>query len=160
MEQLNASEEKRAWNWAIRWLSRSSLHSQTLAQKMHKKGFSTPAIEKVLVRLAQSGFLDDAAYTTRFVQKLLESGKSALQIYAKAKAASLPLTEVRAVLGSEEAQNLRTPTLQRLIERKYPILLQNAPPAAKRKALAALLRRGFSYASIERVLQNPENAVF
>lgn len=146
-------ERKIAWNWALKRLTIRPMHSNMLKEKMHDRYITEATIAETVEKLTEYGFLCDAAFIENFVQRRLAQGKSRQQIYMLAKSASLPLQEIEAVFSCTEMQALVQPGLLRLIEKKYSVLLRSERGPARQKALAALIRRGFSHRVIVETLK-------
>lgn len=151
-ERFLPLEERYAFRVATNKLSRRSMHSRQLTKVLGELYFSEGAIEAALRELEHLGLINDHDFEAHFVQKLQKQGKSTREITLKAANRGIAAKALAAHFGSEEE------TLRALVERRYPALLEkNTPYAEKQKGMGALYRRGFSPATIAKVLNGLVN---
>lgn len=126
-------------NYALRLLSRSSMHSCKLRFKLKARLYDEETQEIIIQQIKDLGFIDDEQYVARFVELLQKRGKSRLEIQNKAYLYKIPLSELKNSFFDEKS------TLLELIKKRYPILLEKgADYRLRAKALQSLYRRGFS----------------
>ncbi|MBS0629798.1 MAG: regulatory protein RecX [Verrucomicrobia bacterium] len=128
---------------AFALLARKGYFSKQLRQKLTEKGYPEDEIEAVIAELTRRGWLNDQELANRYVEQQKQKGygakRIALQLREKAGQVEVDLGE------SEEA-------LRDLIQKRYLSKLA----VSRDKVIQALLRRGFSYDLIVRVLQTDE----
>lgn len=69
-----ACEPEAAWNRAMRLVSYRERSRAEIAQRLTDDGYPVPAIEQVLTRLADAGYLDDARFADTYVRSKRASG--------------------------------------------------------------------------------------
>jgi regulatory protein len=127
---------------ALRLLARRAHSRAELRLKLARRGYEPDAVQAALTRLAELGYLDDAAFARGLVRRR-GGGRGPLALAAELAAKGVRREEAQAALaGYEPAAQLEAAT--RLAER-----LNAARPAAGYRELldgigVKLLRRGFS----------------
>jgi SOS response regulatory protein OraA/RecX len=139
-------DEKKALRLVIFLLSRRSYHSKEIALRLEKKGYSKEVIEAVLSYAKAQKWLSDEEWQSRTLEKLLQKGKSSLEIAKKFREKNITLPTISFSSHDLEALNV-------LVPKRYPLLLDSkSTKEEKQKAIQALLRRGFSLSSISSFL--------
>lgn len=130
-----------AYDAGIRLLARRAHSRAELRQKLKRRGFEPDAVDAAVVRLAEMGYLDDAAFARGLVRRRSGSrGTLALSAELAARGIDREGTEA-ALAGLDEGAQLAAAT--RLAERLYAA----RPSPGYREMLdsvgAKLARRGF-----------------
>ena len=124
---------------AFALLAKRAYFSKALSLKLQEKGYPQKEIESLLQELKSQGWLNDEELATRYVERQKSRGYGArliaLKLREKAGEIDIPIEE------SEEA--LRT-----FIEKRY---LKDLPEK-RDKVIRALMRRGYSYPLINKIL--------
>ena len=144
----------RSWNYVLWLLGRKMYTEAQLRDKLRRKEAEAETIERVMARLKELKFLDDAGFAEAYVNSRRgKKGRLALkqELFQKGIAETLveetlePLdteTQVQAALGVLEKQTWR---------------FQKAPPEKRRaKAYAFLARRGFTGDVVREALERSE----
>lgn len=126
---------------AFSLLARKAYFSKELSKKLREKGYEEKEIAPLISELKKRGWLNDKELASRYVEGQRRKGYGAkviaYKLREKAGEIDIPMEE------SEEA-------LQAFIERRY----QKDLPEKREKVIGALLRRGFPYLLIDKVLRN------
>ncbi len=135
-------------------LARQPYTLRRLRDRLRKRGFDSGTISEVLDELCASGAVDDGAYAREFVAYHAED-RGPRRLTADLRKRGVDRAHIEAALTSLEGRDEgdTAETLLRRLAGRYAGL---DAPVARRRAYAALARRGFSsYAArqaIERVL--------
>lgn len=143
---------------AIQLLSRQPYTARRLRDKLRKRGFDAAIIADTLDELTAVGAVDDAAYAREFVS-YHAGDRGPRRLAADLRGRGVERQHIEAALtileGRDEGETAET--LLRRMKGRYEGL---EPSVARRRAYAALARRGFSpYAArraMERVLGEDE----
>lgn len=127
--------------------TRSKLASY-LTRKLRERGWDgerAPEVEKIVERLAGLGYVDDAAYALAKSRALTSRGYGARRVGQSLKAAGIgdeDSAEARELAQAEAVEAaLRFARRRRL----GPFGSGSADPAAKQRAIAAMVRAGHSF---------------
>lgn len=131
-----------AFHAGLRHLARRAHSRSELHRKLRRRGYGEDEVEQGLDRLAELGYLDDAAFAEGHVRRRSPSlGPLALAAELAARGVDRGLTRL-ALDGLSDADQLAAAV--RLVQRQGA----RKPPASYQELLAAagskLLRRGFS----------------
>lgn len=138
---------RRAYNCAVGLLSRRDHSEKELLGKLREKGFSDGATE-ALEKLKNSGYVDDERFCRFYAGELIrmkDYGKRRIEQELYRKGVSREI--VSAVL---EEFDFDSAALADIIKRKY--LSKMSDEKGKRRAIDALMRRGYSYSEIRNAL--------
>lgn len=151
-EQLNtllaASQHNRARERALYLLGLRDYSCKELEQKLYTE--ATPAVAAAVVeRLREVGLLDDERYAARLAHSLSETKhyprrRIEQELYHRGVSPALVQAAVSELESEDHEQALA------LLERKYYNKLND--PDSRRRVIAALARRGFSYGAIRRAM--------
>ncbi len=129
---------------ALRRLDRRECSTGDIAQTLKRKGFSAQVIAETVQELVDQKLIDDQKYSRILVreQTLRGKGPNWIRMKLKAKGIATDRKEVEALIENA-AETSELVVAAGVVARKYPLAC--ADPAVARKAIQALLRRGFSY---------------
>ena len=151
-EQLNTllatSQRNRARERALYLLGLRDYSCHELEQKLYTE--ATPEIAAVVVeRLQEVGLLDDERYAARLARSLSE-GKHypRRRIEQELRRRGISNVLVQAVVCDLEGEDFEQALA--LLQKKYYNKLND--PDSRRRVIAALARRGFSYGAIRRAM--------
>ena len=138
----------------LRMLARKSYFSDEIRQKLHLKGFSERAIAYALEVALKGGFSDDSQKTQRLIEREQRKGYGAQSIIFKLKQKKIPAEDLQLLKGNMVLEEKKS--LQELLQKKYS-RVDWKDPVSKRRALAQLQRRGFSFESIREAISIGNN---
>lgn len=146
--QLNAhlkeSDYIRAKSRGIWFLDRADYSEKTLYEKIVAGGISAAAAARAVARLKELGLLDDVRLCSRLAERMSEANISKREAYAKLYQKGIPTDVIKSVL--EETNFDEASQIEAVIQKKYRNKLSDKDSI--QKVYAALVRRGFSYASV------------
>lgn len=140
---------------ALNYLSYRARTEMEVRRKLAQKGFGEGVIEAVIERLYALHYLDDAAYARSFVSGRFRSrgyGPARIRGDLMRRGIDRPLIEdaLGEVLEPEETFE----AAKEQAEKRWARLASEADPAKRRKKLSDfLIRRGYSYDVVRRVLE-------
>ena len=154
-EVFEAWEYKRAKGYVIWRLSSQSYHSQQLARLLRERYVSAETIERVLQECQEWGYLDDSAWLASFVARHRQrlSGRA---LIAKLRSKGLDADALQAVPELCGDANDEIAAVQQLLETRYRSK-SLTEPASKKKVIASLLRRGYSYELVREAIRQKTN---
>lgn len=148
-ELKEISDYERAKSRALWYLDRSDRTEKGLYEKLVTAKFDKKASAKVISRLKELGLIDDNRYAKRYAERLIESGISKREIYAKLIIKGISRELAKETVNSFE--NDEKESIKQLIEKKYKNKMTDKNSIAK--VYAALVRKGFSYGDVSDVLR-------
>ena len=147
------SEQNRLRERALYLLAGRSYGKKELARKLARpargSAANAEAADATAQRMEQLGLVDDAAYAALRARDM-QRGKlyPRRRIAAELAAKGLDRELIRQTVQQLDAEDEEIACL--LLQKKYPDALRSDP--GRRKAAAALLRRGFAYEDVRRAL--------
>ena len=148
-QKFSQLEYTLARTFALKLVAQRSMHSKMLEKKLLDRRFSKKSIERVQESFQESGYLQDEAWLARFAEQEGKRGKSFPQILLKAKSLGIASCEIQPYLTEQGS------VLEAFIQKKFPKLLERKiEPLLKQKMIVKLLRRGFSFAEVQKALNN------
>lgn len=133
---------------ALRLLSLKDRTEAELREKLRRKGFKEKDIEETIQYLKQKGFIDDYKFIQK-AEKIAEDrflGETGLKNYLMRKGIEREILETLPELDE-------FPIAQKLLQRKMHFLKDVSPDKKKAKIAGFLLRRGFSWDTVNRCLK-------
>lgn len=149
---MNNEEWKRAKEYALKSLTRCDQTEWQIRQKLERKGYSPQIIEKVLLFLKDYQYIDDQRFLEQYIachcsrmnrRQLLE------HLYRK----GIYQEDIDEYLERYQYDEGRL--LQKAAE-KYMKNKDWSDPVMRRKAIAYLMQKGFSYTMIRSVINMEE----
>ena len=150
---IQADEGMRAKNYALELLSSQSYSKSQMIYQLRQKGFSPEAIDITLEDLEQLGHIKDENYAKKWVERRQRSkpkGKKMLEYELTNQ--SIDKTTVDRVLAGIQGA-AETEMALELAQKQVNRYQSLAPEVAKRRLHGFLLRRGFDYETIQRVIE-------
>ena len=147
-------ELKKAKGIALRMLTYRDRSKQEIRDKLEQKEISPCVIENVVTLLSDYGYLDDRAFAQRWARSLLETknwGFSRIGVALRGRGLARELVE-EAISQLREDYSEEETAFQIMKRRFSHFDLQEASSKEKRRVIAFLKRRGFSWDTISRVL--------
>jgi SOS response regulatory protein OraA/RecX len=158
LQALYEAEYRYGMRYAIWTMSRSSIHSETLKERMLLKKFSQKTTLKIIQECQNQGYLNDEDFVLLKAQKLATKGKSRrailynLQSLSRQGGRRIPQEKLPQKLSQELPQD-HDILLQLLPKRYTPLLDSKTPKQVQERLLRRLLRQGFSLNDIKNVLK-------
>lgn len=144
-EALLILEEKGGIRLALSSLSRRSYPSQKLRDLLKKHFLHDVTVDKIITWCMEKGYLDDTSWVEQRISSLRARGKSSQDISYRLRREGI----------HSSLQDDDTAVLKKLIQKKYPQLLQqDLPYKEKAKAIQSLLRKGFSLQDIQELISD------
>ena len=147
---LKESEYRRAKSRALWFLDRADRTERVLKEKIVSGGISKEAAERAVVRLKELGLVDDLRFAENAYAHLLEQNVSKRAAYQKLYGKGVPSDIIKQVLA-EDTETDEVSQVTAVIEKKY--LNKLRAENGDKKTAAALIRKGFSYASVREALK-------
>ena len=146
LDRLGALAEVEAtYRTALRAVERRSFARADLARRLRRKGHAPDAIERALGRLAEHGFLDDAAFAASYVETRAARGRGPVRLARDLAAMGVERSVIDRALASHAGSTDTTGDIPRALAAKRAAQLEDLPRhVRRRRVLAYLARRGFS----------------
>ena len=143
-----------AWAAAVRMLGRRELSMAQVRERLARKGWTEPAIEPAIARLAASGMLDDARVAlacarTRAGVKRQGRDRVLREIQALGVSRDVARAAVDEVFGALDEGDL----LQAALDKRLRARVVLGDPAVQRRLYAALVRQGFDAHAVGRAIR-------
>ena len=156
---VSADRVRAARETALGYLGYGARTEREVRQKLIRSGFEEDVAEDTVARLRELGYLDDAAYARSYVQARFRNrgygpGRLRGDLLRRGIAAAL----IDAVLDDLTEQEDMLEAARRHAEKRWPRLAHETDAQKRRKKLSDyLVRRGFSYETARRVIDDLEN---
>ncbi len=145
---LEESENYTAFRKGMYILANGSFSRKRLVQRLREKGFSSVAAEAAAEKIEQNGFLDEAAAACReaelCLRKLWGERRIIAQLYSKGYTKE---SVAQAMYSIEDSGADYAANCAELIRKKH--LDGEQTPEKRKKAIASLLRYGYSMSQIK-----------
>ena len=144
---------------ALVYLGYRARTAHEVQQKLVQSGFEAAVAEDTVVRLHELGYLDDEAYARNYVEARFRNrgygpGRLRRDLRRRGVAAGL----IDTVLDEMMVQEDLLAAARGHAEKRWPRLAAEADPYKRRKKLSDyLVRRGFSFDVVRRVIDDLEN---
>jgi regulatory protein len=137
------------WQCSLHIISHRSHSEHELQQKLHYKDYSFDSIETVMNRLREYGYINDRELAQSLVNKYFAAGKySTKQIIYKLKQRGLSNNIINDVISNYDSDE-EWQSAVKAVRKHFKI----SEPVVKEKIYRYLAAKGFSSASIAKVLQ-------
>lgn len=152
-EILSQKAENEAKNAALRFLSFRRRTEKEIKDKLRKKGFDEKSIGRTIDKLKEYDLINDSEFATAWVKERLAykpRGKKLLaqELWKKGIRKDI-IDQVTEELCQDESKSAIE--LLEKIKGRYKNL---EPKVARRRMYGLLLRRGFSYETVNRAIQD------
>ena len=130
---------------------------QELRRKLQERGYSQEEIDEAVSFLTEYGYLNDAAYAERYIRSRSScKSRRILRMELEKKGVDRDVIdrELEEGMIDEKAQ------IRRFLEKKGYEPGEESDPAKKRKIMAALARRGYTYDVVRSVMGELEEDSF
>lgn len=153
----SAEEHRReAMERALGYLSHRPRSRRELERYLRRKGFEERALEKVIARCEELGYVDDRAFAEAFVRdriRLRPRGAFRLESELREKGIDPELAReaIREAFRQEEVTEREL--LERVARKQWERVRGKDPRTARRRLVGALRRRGFPAGEIYRIVE-------
>lgn len=141
-----------ARRYALRLLGYRARSEREIRDRLRAKGFPEEAVSHTIASLQQSGFVDDAAFAR---EAMRQARQNRLMSHAGCRAflikRGLSREVIEATLDYDEDREYET--AKRLFDKRVPEPAGIGAPEQKRRIWNFLARRGFSSATIQKVMR-------
>lgn len=149
-EFFSTFETRQVKNYVIRRLAAQSYHTLQLKKLLAERLVSASLSSKVIQEYVQLGYLDDKAWIESFVRGQSRR-HSQRAILFKLQAKGIPVEQCTEILERFQDPDQEKQKILRLLQTRHRSKdLQD--PADKRKVVASLMRKGFSFDLIKSAL--------
>jgi regulatory protein len=139
------AEVEAAYRTALRAVERRSFARADLGRRLRRKGHAPEAIAPALDRLAERGFLDDAAFTANYIETRAARGRGPLRLARDLAAMGVERSIIDRALAAHGGSPDSAGDVPRVLAAKRAAQLGDLPRhVRRRRVLAYLARRGFS----------------
>lgn len=147
------SMKQEAWKAALRRLDRRECSTGDISQTLKRKGFPQDVISEVIQDLVERKWIDDEKFARILVrdQALRGKGPKWIQMKLRAQGIQVESEGIREIIQST-TQKTELEVAQSIVGRRYPNAIHD--PMVSKKAIQALLRRGFSYDIARQAIKN------
>ena len=145
---------KRAKLRALHLLNDMGRTEAQLRQKLERDGYTTDVVEEAVSYVKSFGYINDENYARIFIDSK-KNKKSRKEISAILLQKGVAKEVIEEAFGEYDEEDDARAAIANILEKKHydP---ENADWRETRKAAAYLMRKGFEYGDIRRVMQIPE----
>ena len=138
-------EGRDPWAVALRMLARRDYGTNELRQRLQAKGFPAEAVDTVIARGIDLGYLDDARHVEQLSRTLLSTGRATgPRLLQELRRRALPEELISAAVSASRAAGAEDAALRALIARRFPTFdFSAAGERERRRVVSFLQRRGF-----------------
>jgi regulatory protein len=142
-----------AYAKAISYLAQQDRSEKELAKHLHLQRFHPTIIQETISKLKEQNYLNNERFSEKYTQDLIAKKKSSKEIFHKLleKGVSVDMAD-KTLQENYPDDTMIIKELLKKAEKKY-----HNHPQKKEKVIAFLFRKGFSYDTIVKLLQNKDN---
>jgi regulatory protein len=152
-KDLDSSEVHKARQYALKLLSYRGRSEKELVERLIKKGLTEPLVSSTIRYLKSAGLIDDRVLAEFLKRKALTTkllGKKGARRFLLDR--GIPRGIVDIELSYDEKEDIENAKI--LVEKKLKTLRDCSSETGKRRLYNLLLRRGYSFDTINKVLKN------
>jgi regulatory protein len=149
-------EYKAAFAYALKSIALRSRASSEIQKKLEQNLVSAPVIKRILTEFNQKGYLNDLAWVENFVRQQLARHLGPQAIALKLRAKGIPSDLVKQVLGQLEGSESQEKHVLHLLKTRYSSR-DLSQFKERNKVIASLIRKGFSFSVIRKVINTDED---
>ena len=146
---IEKSEEKRAFEKSMDYLSKRMHSKFELKDKLLKKGFSNEVVSNTILKLEEYHYVDDDMFARLFIEQNSNLSKRMIFNKLQLKGINKDIIDKNLIEIDSDAEIEKCEVLARKLLKSTKIENFND----KQKFVAKLVRRGFSYDTISKVLK-------
>jgi len=160
-EVVRKEEQSRAQNYALNLLSYRARSEREIMERMQQKGYESSVIEDTIAYLKEQGYLDDYAFAEMFIRDKSELNKYGqnrikTELYKKGVAREVINGLIEEMIDS----NSEYEKAKELAEKKIKSYQQDSKQAQYRKLNGFLIRKGYPYDVVSRVVKELVSNMF
>lgn len=149
---IKAEEQKKANDYAIKFLSYRSRSKKEMKDRMERKGYDNEVINKTLEWLKKYDLLNDKDFAEEYIKsKSKKYGRSRIKMELRGKGVDENI--INNVLENELDYENEYETALEQAKKKLKVYKGEKREAIYRKLSAYLQRRGFSYDIVSKILK-------
>jgi regulatory protein len=148
----------RYYNLSLNYLSYRPRSEKEVIDYLKKKSAKTPnltdeIISKIILKLKEYKFIDDAAFVKFWIEQRLKSKhKPIIAIEFELRQKGISNDQINEALSEIDSKDSDLNNAKTLADRKMDFY-RNLPPEKRReKVMSYLLRKGFSYETVKKVI--------
>ena len=149
-QALQKSEEKRAFEKSMDYISIRTHSKKEIFDKLLKKGFSKDTIENTIIKLEEYHFIDDDVFARQFIEQNKNYSKMVLSGKLYQKGINKEIIEKNLSIIDDDAEY---DNCYAIMEKYLKSTVINSYED-KQKLFAKLARRGFKYDTIVKVFSD------
>lgn len=156
---LEADQLYIARSKALHYLAYRARSEQEVRRKLGQGGFSEGVVDEVIARLETLGYLDDAAYAEGYARRRFETGGyGPRRVRNDLMRRGVGRADIEAALAKvfDEEDDVIAAAREQAGRRWSRLAREEDPLKRRKKVYDFLLRRGFSYDVIQRVVDEIE----
>lgn len=154
----SAERARRARIVALDYLSYKPRTVHEVVQKLLHKGFDAAVVEETVARVSDLGYLDDAGYARDYVHRRFQTkGYGPRRLASDLKRRGVPRELIDAALTDLEDDALLAEARRHAAKRWTRLSGQVDPHKRRKKISDFLVRRGYDYDLVHRVIEELES---
>ena len=153
-----SSTPLRAYQYALRLLNARDYTVGRLREKLGSKGFISADSDDALSRLVAEGWVNDRRFAERFAESAMASGRYyGTRLRQEMRRRGLAPELVAEVLGALAPEHDECQDMRIVFQRRFSgFSFDTASDKEKRRVIGYLMRRGFGYPAVMRLLKLSE----
>lgn len=136
---------------AVTLLASRDRTEKEIVDALRQNAYPEPTIARVMARLQQEGYLDDAAFAAHWTAARTARGWGARRIRQELCAKGVEREQIDRALSSADADSMAESALK--VARKAAKGRDMSSPTERQKVIAALVRRGFDFSIARKALE-------
>ena len=140
-----------AMDKAVALLSLRSRTEKEIAESLRKNAYPERTIARVMARLLEAGYINDAAFAENWAASRANKGMGSRRIRMELKHKGVHQDEIDSALSSIDEEDMLAGAIKTAEKAARGKDLKS--PADRQKIMAALARRGYDYAAAKQALQ-------
>lgn len=148
---LNDRSYPFAMDKAVSLLSLRSRTEKEIAESLRKNAYPEKTIARVMARLLEVGYLNDAAFAENWAASRSNKGMGSRRIRMELRQKGVSQSEIDSALSSIDEEDMLSSAIK--MAEKAARGKDLSSPADRQKILSSLARRGYDYATARQALQ-------
>lgn len=144
-------EYRAARSYALRRISKQALPTKSLVRSLERRGISPETIQRVIVDFETHGFLNDLEWSKSFVRTQRAKKVGPRAIAQKLAAKGFGREEIAKVVQEDDTAESQSVAIAALLATRYRAR-DLSDYKERGKVIASLMRRGFDFDEIMRIV--------
>lgn len=140
-----------AMDKAVALLSLRSRTEKEIAESLRKNAYPEKTIARVMARLLEAGYINDAAFAENWAASRTNKGMGSRRIRMELRHKGVSQSEIDSALSAIDEDDLLAGAIK--VAEKTARGKDLSSPSDRQKILASLARRGYDYAAARQALQ-------